>query len=167
MILLQGLYCCAVGNGPETGTGISQVVFDGVLIKERCSSVWRTPALRKINGFQVRAGILDAADVVFRRAASYGLCELFPICRVVHRDHVGYFGHGLGQVQEVVPEGKALVIVLGHVAIQIVKVVVASEAGGRLEAFVGAACIDHMGQPVGAQCIAVGIGFMPVPPLVT
>ena len=66
MILLQGLYCCAVGNGPETGTGISQVVFDGVLIKERCSSVRRTPALRKINGFQVRAGIFDAADIVFR-----------------------------------------------------------------------------------------------------
>jgi len=96
------------------------MISNGILIIKRCSSGWRTPALRKINGFQVCAGILYAADVVFRRAAGYGLCELFPICRVGHGDHVGSFGHGLGQVQEVVPEGKALVVVLGHVSVLVV-----------------------------------------------
>jgi len=61
-----------------------------VVVIERCGTVWRTPPFGKINGFQVGTAVLDAGDVVFRgTAACEGFAQLFPVCRVGHRDHVG------------------------------------------------------------------------------
>jgi len=132
------------------------VVFDGVFIKERCGAVWRTPPFGKIYGFQVGTGILNAANIVFRRAASYGLCELFPICRVGHGDDIGTFGEGLGQVEVVEGKGEAFVVVYRHVAVEVV--LVSGGADVIDEAFGDTARVGHVGQAVWAQGIAKGVG---------
>ena len=48
-------------------------------------------------------------------------------------------------------------LVLGHVAIGVVNIMVADQAGGAFEAFEGVAAIGHLREPVWAQGVAVGI----------
>ena len=70
--------------GPEIHPGIAQVVFNGVVVVKRCGAVRRTSAFRKINGFEVGAGVFDAVDVVLGGGACcFG--EFFA---------VGGIGHG-------------------------------------------------------------------------
>ena len=46
------------------------MVFDGIVVIERCGTVWRTPPFGKINGFQVGTAVLDVGDVVFGGTAA-------------------------------------------------------------------------------------------------
>ena len=74
-----------------------------------------------INCIHIRAAVLYAGDVVFGRAAAgHGFGELLAIGCVCHGDDAGAFGHGDGQVEVIVGIDEAFVLVLGHVAVQVV-----------------------------------------------
>ena len=57
----------------------------------------------------------------------------------------------------VVGEGKDFVLVLGKVAVGIIKVLIAGEASSLHKAFVAETSIGHSGEAIGAQHIAVGV----------
>ena len=133
------------------------MVFDGIVVIERCGTEGRTPPFGKINGFQVGAAVLDAGDVVFRgTAASYRLAQLFPVCRVGDGDDIAAFGERLGQVEVVEGKGEAFVVVHRHVAVEVV--LVSGGADVIDEAFGDTARVGHVGQAVWAQGIAKGVG---------
>ena len=111
-----------------------------------------------INCLHICPTVFYTGDVIFSRSTTrHRFCQLFSVGRIGHRDDVRAFSHRDRQVQVIIGKDKALVLVLGHVAIQVVEIVVASKAGAGLESFGGIARIGHKGEPVGAQRVAISV----------
>jgi hypothetical protein len=89
------------------------VVFDGVLIIERCRAIGCTTPFGVVYGLQVRAKILDAGDIVScLTAGDFG--ELFPVGSIGEGDvRVCGVVDGVGEV-EVVVAGASHASVLGQ-----------------------------------------------------
>ena len=89
---------------------------------------WCAATLGKIDRLQTGAGVLYPGKVLLAAAAHLG--QFFPIRSVGHRDGVRALGEGGRQVEVVVGDDEALVLILEHVAVCIVQVMVAHDAGG-------------------------------------
>lgn len=131
------------------------MVLDGVLIKERCGAIGGTTPFPVINCLQTRAKVLYARYII-PCAGTAHLAQFFAIGRVGERDvRAARVGDVAGQVEVVVADGQGLVVVLRHVAVQVVGV--GRCAGGKLEALGGVARIGYVGQAVGPGSIPVGV----------
>jgi len=130
--ILQKSQRCPIGA--EVHARVAQVVFDGIVVIQRCGTVGRTPPFGKINSFEVGTAVLDVADVVFGSSpGNFG--KFLAICSVGHGSGTAGQGKGLGQVEEIIGQGHVLMLVLRHVPDGIVEIMVAREACCALEAF--------------------------------
>lgn len=107
------------------------------------------PETSGVNGFQIRPGVLDAGDVVFRHAAGC-LGQFFAVGGVGEQDiFIGEVVDGVRQVQVVVGDGQVFVLILGHVAIGVVQVVITNDGVFIFEAPGDVPGVRHGDETVG------------------